>query len=339
MFDKSVYCDKIINMTDFFLSLLLGIVSIVAIGKGSDWFTDSLIPIARKLGTSRISVGLILVSVSVSLPEVLIVIYGVLEGHASLSFGVTLGSIICNIALMTGLSALVRPLQVSTVIILRDGIFSITVPVLIFAVGSTGMITRIEGFAFFLLFIPYLINVFLQERERPEPKEERLKEIELELDLLGFSFGKIRSAWIAFTLGLALLLAGAHLFTSQLIYLSKLFCIDERFIGMTIGAIGPSIPNIIAAYQAVKKGLTDVVVSETLGSNVFTLLVTLGILAVLSPVIISQKNLMFDIPAVIVMSSALFIFMLSGKSVSKLEGAILIGGYVLFIIVQVFFEG
>ncbi|MDD5774138.1 MAG: hypothetical protein PHX78_11805 [bacterium] len=326
-------------MTEILLSLLLVIISIIAIGKGSDWFTDSLIPIARKLGTSRIGVGLLLVSVSVSLPEILIVIIGVLEGHAPLSFGVALGSVICNIALMTGFCALIRPLQVSTTIILRDGIFSIIVPVLIFAVGSTGKISRIEGFAFFLLFIPYLINVLLQERERSEPKEERLKEIEVELDLLGFSFGKIRSPWIAFTLGLGLLLAGAHLFTSELINISGLFNIDERFIGMTIGAIGPSIPNIMAAYHATKKGMTDVVVSETLGSNVFTLLVTLGVLAVLSPVAITHKNIMFDIPAVMVMSSVLFVFMLTEKAVSKAEGIILISGYVLFIIGQIVFSG
>ena len=89
------------------------LVSTVAIGKGSDWFTDSLIPIARKLGVSGVSVGLILVSVAVSLPEILVAGYGALKGHPDLSLGVALGSIICNIGLMTGISALIisNPLE------------------------------------------------------------------------------------------------------------------------------------------------------------------------------------------------------------------------------------
>src|SRR5215210_1047350 len=136
-------------------------LSVVAIGKGSDWFTDALIPLARKLGTSTVTVGLVLVSVAVSLPEVLIAVEGVIKHHSSFSFGVTIGSIACNIALMTGFCALVKPLKVTKVIILRDGIFSITVPILVFAVAAGGQITKIEGFAFFLLFIPYVINVVM----------------------------------------------------------------------------------------------------------------------------------------------------------------------------------
>ncbi|HBR14731.1 MAG TPA: hypothetical protein DD723_04190 [Candidatus Omnitrophica bacterium] len=323
-------------MLEIFLSFIWLLIGIIAIGKGSDWFTDALIPMARRLGTSRVSIGLILVSVSVSLPEILVAVDGVLRGHVELSFGVTIGSIVCNIGLMTGLSALVRPLQVSTVIILRDGIFSIIVPLLVFAVGAAGRITRLEGIVFFLLFIPYLINVFLQEKEEPEPKEERLKEIEVELELLGFNFGKIRSPWIAFIVGLGLLLVGAQVFTNQLITLSRLFHINELLMGMTIGAIGPSIPNIMAAYHATKRGMTDVAVSETLGSNVFTLLVTLGVLAILSPITISQRNLFFDIPAVFGMSVLLFVFMLTGKVISRKEGVMLILGYVLFVVMQFF---
>ncbi len=310
-------------------------LGILFIGKGSDWFTDALIPMARKLGTTTVSVGLILVSVAVSLPEVLVAIDGVLKGHAPFSYGVTLGSIICNIGLMIGFCALIRPLKVTDVMLLRDGIFSIIVPILIFAVAADGSISRIEGVAVLLLFIPYVINVFLQERVSPAEKEELLKEIEIELDLLGFSFAKLRSAWVAFVFGLVLLLIGANIFTNHVIDLARQLHIPDRLIGMTIGALGPSIPNIVAAYQATRKGMTDVAISETLGSNVFTLLVTLGILAFLSPIVILPQSLYFDIPAVILMSSALFIFMVSGKKVTRIEGMLLIAGYALFLAMQI----
>lgn len=317
------------------ISLLFGIL---AIGKGSDWFTDSLIPIARKLRVSGVAVGLILVSIAVSLPEILVAVTAVMKGYPNLSLGVALGSIICNIGLMTGLSAIVNPLQVHKHVILRDGIFSIIIPILVFAVGSSGTLTRIEGLAFMLLFIPYVINVFMQERLANKlQKEKDFREIEIELNLLGFDFGKLKPGWFSFFLGLVFLLFGAQLFSNTLIQIVKIFPVNEIIVGLTIGAIGPSIPNIMAAYKATKKGMGMVAVSETLGSNIFTLLVTVGFLAFISPVTISQRWIYFDIPAMIIMSLMLFIFMMTRKTISKIEGSILVGTYILILIMQIFF--
>src|SRR3989338_6946825 len=99
------------------------ILSIILIAKGSDWLTDSLVPIARKLKTSSVAIGLILVSMMVSLPEILVVLDTSFKGYIDIGLGVIFGSIICNIGLMTGLPALIKPLHVSRNMILRDGIF------------------------------------------------------------------------------------------------------------------------------------------------------------------------------------------------------------------------
>lgn len=309
---------------------------ILAIGKGSDWLTDSLIPIARKLGVSGSSVGLILVSAAVSLPEILVAMYATLSGFPTISLGVVLGSIICNIGLMTGLSALVKPLKVSLTTILRDGVFSIVVPILVFAVSTGGQITRLEGLAFFLLFIPYTINVFLYERQRTlAEKSAHIQEVLIELDLIGFDFGKLKPGWFSFFLGLAFLLGGAQVFGGQLISLAQQFRINELVIGLTLGALGPSIPNIVAAYNATKKGMGEIAVSETLGSNIFTMLVTLGISAMLAPIVISDEWLNFDLPALILMSFLLFIFIITKRIISKREGFILLSGYLVIVVIQV----
>ncbi len=316
--------------------LLFLFLSVLAIGKGSDWVTDSLLPLAQRLGVSGVSIGLILVSVAVSLPEILVAVSAAIQGYATISVGVALGSIICNIGLMTGFSALIRPLKVSKQTILRDGVFSVVVPILIFAVSNGGKITRFEGLAFFLLFIPYVINVFLQERAFPRlQKEAQLKQIEIELGLLGFDFAKLKPGFLSFILGAALLMAGAQLFSSQLIAMVKGFGVDELLIGLTIGAIGPSIPNIMAAYQATRRGMGEIAVSETLGSNIFTLLVTVGILAMLSPINLSARWLRFDLPALVIMSFLLFFFLLTGRTISRREGLILFVSYVVVIVVQV----
>jgi cation:H+ antiporter len=320
-----------------FVPLLLTALGILLIGKGSDWLTDSLIPIARKLGVSGVAVGLILVSVAVSLPEILVAVSTTVQGYPAISLGVVLGSIICNIGLMTGLCAVIRPLKVKKTLILRDGIFSIIIPILVFAIGAGGEISRLEGGALFLLFIPYIINIVLQEKQQsPEQRSQDMKEIEMELDFIGFTFGKMKAGWLSFILGTALLLVGTKIFSTQLVWFAGHLRIDELIIGLTLGALGPSLPNIVAAYQATKKGMGDIAVSETLGSNVFTLLVTLGIAAMLSPVTISHRWLSFELPALIVMSFLLFLFLLTKQAISRLEGAMLLGGYLGIVGMQIF---
>lgn len=315
--------------------LFLSIIgSVFLISKGSDWLTDSLIPIAKKLKTSNVSVALILVSAVVSLPEILVAVSTGLKGYSQISLGVIFGSIIVNIGLMVGLPAMIRPLTVSKHMILRDGIFSIIIPILIFAISSGGEISRIHGLALFLLFIPYLTNVFLQEKST-EFREEALKrDIEIELELIGIDFGHIKAGWLSFSLGISLLLFGAYLFSDQLVIIAKTFDIDPLIIGMTLGAFVPSIPNIAAAYKATKRGLTEVAVSETIGSNIFTLLVTTGIIAMISPIAVEANWLIFDIPIIMWMSFLLFLFMVSGRGISRKEGLILLTSYLVILVFQ-----
>src|SRR3989338_5115458 len=306
---------------DIIYSAGLILLSILLIGKGSDWLTDSLIPLAKRLGVSGVSVGLILVSIAVSLPEVIVAIYTTLKGFPGITLGVIFGSIFVNIGLMTGFSAIVRPLKVTKNLILRDGVFSLTVPILVLAVGSQGEITRAEGFAFVLLFLPYMINVFLQEKQKTsEERSQEIKEVEISLDLLGFDMGKIKSGWVSFILGGGMLVAGGELFGSQLISIAQSFSINQLIIGFTLGAIGPSIPNIMAAYKAARKDMGEIAVSETLGSNIFTLLVTLGITAMIAPISLDPQWIRFDLPALLILSGMLFFFTITKKAISRLEG-------------------
>ncbi len=321
---------------DILYSVALILLSIILIGKGSDWLTDSLIPIAKKLGVSGVSVGLILVSVAVSLPEVMIAIYTTLKGFSDITLGVILGSIFVNIGLMTGFSAIVRPLKVTKNLILRDGVFSLVVPILVLAVWLQGEITRAEGFAFVLLFVPYVINVFLQEKQKTmEERSQDVKEVEVSLDLLGFDIGKIRSGWVSFIFGVGMLLVGAQIFGSQLIHIAEGFKINHLIIGFTLGAIGPSIPNIMAAYKAARKDMGEIAVSETLGSNIFTLLVTLGITAIISPIILEPQWIRFDLPALLVLSTMLFFFTITKKAISRFEGSLLLAAYLVIVVIQI----
>ncbi len=321
--------EKILLLVSFPLSLIL-------IFKGSDWLTDSLEPVARKLKTSNIAVGLLLISVVVSLPEILIASEAALRGHQQISMGIVFGSIIVNIGMMTGLSAMIRPLQVNTRMIARDGVISLIIPLIILAISHEGTISRLDGLILFLLFIPYIINIVLQEKQASvEAVRKDKQEVQKELALIDFGFGKFQPGILGFVLGVALLLYGSYFFTDQLILLTHIFELGELFIGLTLGAIVPSIPNIVTAVKATKKGMTDVAVSETIGSNVFTLLVTVGITSMLSPIQVETQWLHFDLPVLILMSFLLVAMMMTGRTITRKEGAVLMGAYLIILTTQI----
>jgi len=313
---------------EILLIITLLLLSILAIAKGSDFFTDSLVPLSNKLGVSKVFIGVILVSVAVSIPEVSVSLLGRIRGYESLSIGIVLGSILCNIGLMVGLPALSKNMRVSKHMILRDGVFSIVAPILLLAVASNGSVTRLEGIALILVFITYIINVYIQETAvNIETKERDLKEVEMSLKFIGIDFIKLKSPWAAFTIGVFILLLGTEVFITQLINLTEFIGVTQLAAGMTIGALGTSIPNIVSAFQATKKGMTEIAVSSALGSNIFTILVTVGVLASYATLEFNPSVVAVDLPLIIVASVLLFYFMLTKRSVSRLEGLLLLAFY------------
>src|SRR3989338_6240373 len=262
-----------------FISLAL-IGGIILITKGSDWMTSSLVAVAEMLGTTYIAVASILVSIMLSIPEIFVAIYAFFLGHGGISLGVIIGSIICNIALMTGLSAMIKPLSVDGRVVVRDGIFAFVISLIIFIFGYDLSFDRKEGLTLLLLFIPYVANVWFFEKWRNiKEKKEELKEIKGELSVIGLRVWEPKPSVFLFIIGSALLLLGSYLFSDSLVRIANLTGISDVLIGLTIGAIGPSVPNIVSAIQGTIRNYTKIAITETFGVDIFTLLVTLGLLA------------------------------------------------------------
>ena len=321
---------------EFVIALLIGAVGLLALSKGSDWLTDSIIPIARHLGTSHTAVGLILVSALVSLPEILVAVIAATLGHPVISIGVVIGSIICNIGLMTGVAAIRKPLRVDRSSIVRDGVFAVVFAVVVMALAYDGMLTRFEGVALFLLFLPYIITVWEDEKlKAPESREKDFQTAMVELNAIGMQFGKLRAGPATFVLGTGLLLLGSHLFSSSLINIAQLSGLSDLLIGLTLGALGPTIPNIAASWSAGTRKMDGVVIGETLGSNIFTLLVTLGVLSIISPLVIAHSWITFDIPAMVFMSFVFLFVMVRKREITRVEGAILLGLYAFILGMQI----
>jgi len=328
-------------MLDLLLTILMLAVGVIILTKGSDWMTNSLVPVAERLGTSYIAIASILVSVMLSIPEVFIALYAFLFGHEGISLGVIIGSIICNIGLMTGLSATIKPLSVDRRVVIRDGIFSFIIAIIVFLFGMDLRYTRTEGLTLLLLFIPYAINVWFFEKWRStENKQEEIREIKEELKVIGLTGFQLKPGIFLFFFGSFMLLIGSYIFSGYLIKAASITGISDILIGLTVGAIGPSIPNIASAVQGTIKNYTKIAITETFGADIFTLLVTLGILALVVPFSIDKKWLYFDIPMMVMMTALMMFFIFKGhikrqNAIQRHEGAALVIIYILFIALNI----
>ncbi len=328
-------------MLEILFTIAMLAVGVIILTKGSAWMTDSLVPVAEKLGTSYIAVASVIVSIMLSIPEVFVALYAFLWGHEGISLGVIIGSIICNIGLMTGLSATIKPLSVDRRVVIRDGVFAFIIAIIVFIFGMDLRYSRTEGLTLLLLFIPYTLNVWFFEKWRSkEDKKEEIREIKEELKVIGLSGFELKPGIFLFFFGSFLLLLGSYIFSGYLIKIASITGVSDVLIGLTIGAIGPSIPNIASAVQGTIRNYTKIAITETFGADIFTLLVTLGLLALVVPFSIDQKWLYFDIPMMILMTALMMFFIFKGhirrqSAIQKHEGAALVIIYVIFIALNI----
>ena len=320
------------------LELAFILVGLYLILKGSDWVTDSAIPLAKHLNTTYIAIGLVLVSILLSLPELLVSLSAMSKDHTDLGVGVIIGSIIVNLGLIIGVSAMLRPLKIPRHLITRDAVFMLIATIVVsLMVLEDRDATAKDGVVFLLLLIPYFVNLF--EQEKSLALKERKKESEMiskTLQLTGKIGGAeliITDSKLIFVLGIAMLLLGTELFTRSLISMVSLMNISELLIGLTIGALGPSIPNMAAALQAVRRGYDELAVSETIGSNIVTLLFTLGIIAIIHPFTLDATTAIVTGPALLIVTATFFIFAMRG-TIGQVAGAVLATMYVVVMIIE-----
>ncbi len=327
--------------------ILILLVSIFLIFKGSDWLTDSLIPVANQLGTSYIAVTTLLASFMISTPELFISIYSYLLGHQEIGIGVLIGSVMINIGLTVGLSAVIKPIRVEKEIVIRDGIFLIIVAIIVMVLGSDLIYTRSDGFVLMLLFIPYALNVWFFEKSRPHgERKEKIESIKQNLVLFGEQFFpiKFKPSRSTFVMGGIILFIGSYFFSFSLVELAKVLPIPEILVGIIIGAIGTGIPNIAAAIQGTLKGYEDAAITETFGSNIFTLLVTLGLFIIINPFTITFKVFYFDLTWMILLHVLMLFFIFKGykykeTSLTRYEGVILIIFYIALLVINIIWFG
>ena len=276
--------------------------------------------LAIKIGITPLVVGLTVVAFGTSTPELVVSLKAALLGNSSISLGNVVGSNIANIALILGVAALIRPLDVHAKVIMREIPIMIGISILLLLLLIDGELGFIDGLIFVIGLIVYLVvNVLIARKEKnPEIDSEFSEGLKSKLG--------IPVSIVLMIAGLGLLILGANLFVQSAVAIAKIFNVSDAIIGLTIVAIGTSLPELITSIVAAYKKEADIAIGNVVGSNVFNILGILGITALIIP--ISSVGISYvDLGVMLFTAIILFPLSRTGFSISRFEGALLLAGY------------
>lgn len=280
--------------------------------------------LAIKMGITPLVVGLTVVAFGTSAPELVVSLKAAMLGSSSISLGNVIGSNIANIALILGVAALIRPLNVHANVIKRDIPIVVGISVLVVLFLIDGELGLIDGLVFVVGLIIYIVvNIMLALREKNPEVDLEFKEG------LKSKMGAPISV-VLIIIGLGLLILGANLFVQSAIAIAKIFNISDAIIGLTIVAIGTSLPELITSIVASLKKEADIAIGNVVGSNVFNILGILGITAIIIP--ISSGGISYvDLGVMVFCAVILLPLSKTGFTITRLEGAVLFIGYAGYI--------
>ncbi len=298
-------------------------IALLAIGffmlvKGADYFVDGAAGIATKFGIPQLVVGLTIVAMGTSAPEAAVSITGAMAGAADIAVGNVVGSNILNILIILGITGVITTVAVQKSTLFIEIPFMLVVTVVLIFLGLSGNeLTLIEGVIFWVLFIIYLGYLYVLAKKGTE--EEATED---------------RPVWklLLFVIaGGVVVVLGANVSVNAATSIAEAIGISERFIGLTIVALGTSLPELVASVTAARKGNADIAIGNIVGSNIFNILFVLGTSALITP-IPYQANFLVDGIIAVAAGVLLWIATIRKKELNRFWGIVMLLGYVVYFI-------
>ena len=316
-------------MKEMLLALLLLIIGFVLLIKGADFFVDGSSSVAKRLKVPSMIIGLTIVAMGTSLPECAVSVTASLNNNNALAVSNVIGSNIFNLMVVCGVCALFTPLAVSKDTLKKEFPFSIICAILLAALGAVGMtLGRIDGIVFLVIFAVYLCLMIVSAKNA---RNEALnKELEEEVD----EEIKILPVWqcIVYIIGGAVAIKfGGDFVVDGASTIATGFGISQNLIGLTIVALGTSLPELVTSIVAARKNEVDMALGNVIGSNIFNILLVLGIAAAISPVGFLMDNIV-DTLILIIMSSAVLVFAWTSKVINRKEGIAMLCMYAVYMV-------
>jgi cation:H+ antiporter len=308
-----------------FIWIIVFILSFYVLIKASDYFTDSAEKIGLYFGLPAFIIGVTIVSIGTSLPELFTSIIAVFQGHSEMVIGNVVGSNITNICLVLGVVALLARKKIK----LGYNLLSVDLPILIgsaFLLGLMvwdGNFTAIEGvicLVAFIIYVAYTITAEKKDKQIQKDLKSELKKKEK------FHW---KNAWILILSAVAIYF-GAKYVVESVIQISSVFSIGTEIIALSAVALGTSLPELVVSVVAARKGKPELAIGNILGSNIFNTFAVMGVPALFGVLIIPQTILSFAIPLMII-TTLLYFFITQDKEITKWEGLLMLIFYVVFI--------
>ena len=302
---------------ELFWNLILVGAGLAMLFFGAEWLVKGSVTIANKLRMSQLVIGLTIVAFGTSTPELAVSISSATKGISDVALGNVVGSNIANIGLILGLSAFIAPIAVSRKTLRKEVPLMIGISFLLLAVSIDGSISFYDG----ILFVGGILifTIFSYKTTRKEVVETVISN-----EKNDSSFSK---SIILIIIGLILLTVGAFFTVDNAVIIAKEIGLSERIIGLTLVAVGTSLPELITSIVAAKRGHTDISVGNILGSNIFNILAILGISSSITAISVND-SMWTDYVFMILFAVILLPIIKTGLKIGKIEGILLVAGYI-----------
>lgn len=312
----------------YFVLVAVGLALLV---KGSDVFVEASAGIARNFKVPTFIIGLTIMAFGTSAPEVIIGIRSAIDGTVQLAMGNVIGSDIFNLIFIIGIAAIISPMKINFKTIARDYWVAILGPILllIMMLFFNESIPRIGGTIFLTTFVIYVLVVIKKTRKQPSEltaDDPHLNHIPLPL----------KKNILFAIIGLLLIIIGGELTVHFAVNIAETIGMSPRLVGLTIIAIGTSLPELTIVIMAAKRGESELALGNILGSSVFNILFVLGLAGTITPLPIDH-GLIIDLIFLIGSSLIALIFILTGKKLSRLEGGAMVMLYLSYMAYAIFF--
>ncbi len=318
------------------------LVGFVLLYFGAEWLVKGSSSLARSLGITPIVIGLTVVAFGTSAPELVVSLISSIKGKSMIAVGNVVGSNICNIALVLGLSALFNPIKSDPSVIRRDIPIMLGISLYLLVLSFNNTLGRIEGATLFAGIIAYtFMNYYLAKKEtRHAAGGEMPGAIESELEEIGYIASRSKQILLV-VVGIAGVVGGAQMVVESAVFIMTQLGVSEKFIGLTIVAFGTSLPELATSVVAAMRGEMDISIGNLVGSNVFNIMSVLGVASLVRPISIPggfiESGLWIDYLVMLFTSFLPWLLMRRTYTVDRKGGAMLLVcyvGYLTYLIIQ-----
>jgi cation:H+ antiporter len=310
------------------LNILYLVVGIALLTFGGEALIRGSLAAARRLGISPLLSGLVIVGFGTSAPELVVSVNAAIDGRPDIAIGNVVGSNIGNILLILGICAVITPLAVKPLVLRRDAVTVVAASILFLVLVGGSALGRADAAIFLVALAAYLVWAYWSERFHAAPAAELHQ---AEAEELSSTPKSVLWTVIAVVLGLLLLIGGSQVLLIGAIGIAEHFDVSEAVIGLTLVAVGTSLPELSISIIAAIRRHADVAVGNILGSNIFNLLGILGMSALLQPLPVPARILQFDQWVMLGTSLILLLFLYTQSRLSRIEGGMLLAGYGIYL--------